>query len=820
MVATGAPQRKKGSMQNLIQNLHFSIRMLCKNPGLTITILLTLALGIGANTAIFTVDYATLLAPLPYTEPNQLVWVWSKINDGHNSVSAGDFTDWKRDSKIFQDIHAFTDADFNLATRDQPEVVPGSRATPGMATMMGYSFSLGRDLLPDEGQEGKDHVVLLTNRLWEKLGSDPKIVGKTLRLNDEPYTVVGVVAPGVADRETSQLTVPLAFKPEQINHDFHWLLVIGRLKPGVTIQQAQADLTSVAANVAKDYPRSNKGWGAAVDPLRNDIISSDRTATLWLLLGAVAFILLIACVNVANLLLARSMARQKELAIRGALGATPRAIFTQLLTESLLLAVVGGALGIGVGFAMLRGIMAAMPERTLPMEADVRLNLPVLAFTLLATTVAGLLFGCVPAWYASRVDPSEALKEGGRSGTSVARHRLRRALVIGEFALALALLAGAGLTIHSFMNLARVDLGIRTDHILTFSLPIPDTRPKDPEHITAYYRQILGAIQAVPGVERASALTGLPLYGNAFGMPFTVVGKPAFTDPSQRPSAAFGMVTPEFFQTFGVRLIKGRTFTDHDNASAVRVAVVNEEFVNRILKDSDTLQQRISVEQLVPGVTKLGEAVEWQIVGVYHNISQYGLRRERPEILVPFWQSPWPSANLGVATSGDPNLMLKTISAAVHSVDPLIALSNPLSMEDVHDRVMANDRFTLILFGIFAVIALLLAAIGIYGVMSFSVAQRSHEIAVRMALGSSQGRVLSLILREGVILACIGSCLGLVGAYFVGRAMKSILFGVQAIDFTTFLAVVVILLAAAIIASYIPARRAASIQPMNALRSE
>jgi len=280
------------------------------------------------------------------------------------------------------------------------------------------------------------------------------------------------------------------------------------------------------------------------------------------------------------------------------------------------------------------------------------------------------------------------------------------------------------------------------------------------------------------------------------------------------------MVTPDFFQTFGVRLLKGRTFSDHDDASAVRVAVVNEEFVKRILKDSDPLQQRISVEQLIPGVTKLGEAIEWQIVGVYHNISQYGLRRERPEILVPFWQSAWPSATIGVTTSGDPNLMLKTISAAVHSVDPLIALSNPQSMEDVHDRVMANDRFTLILFGIFAVIALLLATIGIYGVMSFSVAQRSHEIAVRMALGSSQGRVLSLILREGVILACIGSCLGLIGAYFVGRAMKSILFGVQAIDLTAFFAVAVILLAAAVIASYIPARRAASIQPMNALRSE
>ena len=807
-------------MQRLFRDLSFSLRTLAKNPGLTITILLTLALGIGANTAIFTVNYATLLAPLPYPEPDQLVWVWARIHDGHNTVSAGDFTDWKRDSKVFQDIHAFIGTDFNLATHDQPEFVPGSRVTPGMATMMGYTFSLGRDLLPEEGQAGKDHAVVLTNRLWQKLGADPDIIGKTLRLDDEPYNVVGVVAPGVADRETSQLTVPLVFKPEQINHDFHWLLVIGRLKPGMTVSQAQADMDAVAADIAKAYPHSNKGWGAAVDPLKNDIISSDRRATLWLLLGAVAFILLIACVNVANLLLARSMARQKELAIRGALGATPRAIFTQLLTESLLLAVTGGVFGIGVGFAMLRGIMAAMPERTLPMEADVRLNLPVLGFTLLATTLAGLLFGCIPAWYASRIDPAETLKEGGRSGTSTSRHRLRRTLVIGEFALALALLAGAGLTIHSFMNLARVDLGVRTDHVLTFGLPIPDTRSKEPERIIAYYRQVLGAIQSVPGVAHASALTGLPLFGNRFGLPFTIVGKPAFTDPSLRPGTAFSMATPEYFQTFGVRLVQGRAFTEQDNSAAIRVAVVNEEFVKRFLKDSNPLEQRISVDQLIPGVTRLGPPVEWQIVGVYHNVRQYGLRIDRPEIIVPFWQTPWPVASIGVRTSGDPNLMLKSVSAAVHSVDPQIALSNPMTMEDVHDRVLANDRFTVILFGIFAALALLLAAIGIYGVMSFSVEQRSHEIAVRMALGSSRGGVLHLIMKEGVLLACIGSCLGLVGAYFVGRAMRSILYGVTAIDLSAFLAVAFLLLAAAVLASYIPARRAASIEPMDALRAE
>jgi len=807
-------------MQSLLHNLRFSLRMLWKNLGLTITVLLTLALGIGANTAIFTVDYATLLAPLPYPEPDQLVMVWSKIKGGHNAVSAGDFTDWQRESKVFQDIHAWTGAAFNLATHDQPEFISGSRSTPGMATMMGYKFSLGRDLLPEEGVAGKDHVVLLTHRLWEKLGSDPAIVGKPLRLDGEPYTVVGVVAPGPADRDNSQLTVPLVFKPDQLNHDFHWLLVMARMKPGVTIQQAQAGMDAVAASIAKAYPTSNKGWGAAVDPLKNDFISSDRKSTLWLLLGAVGFILLIACVNVANLLLAKSMTRQKEVAIRSALGATPKTIFLQLLMESLLLALFGGLLGIGVGFAMLRGLIAAMPKGTLPMEADLRLNIPILLFTLLATTLAGLLFGCVPAWYGARVDPGETLKEGGRTGTGAGRHRLRQALVAGEFALALALLAGAGLAIHSFMNLARVELGVRTDHTLTFGLPVPESRAKDPEPIRAYYRQMLASIQAVPGVSHVTALTGMPLEGAGFGMPFTIAGKPAFDDPSMRPGAGFGMVTPEYFQTFGIDLLKGRTFNEHDDALGVKVAVVNEEFAKRFLKDMDPLQQRVVVEELIPGVTKLGPAVEWQIVGIYHNVRSRGLRQDNPEILIPFWQIPWPSASIAVRTSGDPERMIKSIAAAVHSIDPQIALARPQTMEQVHDEVMANDRFTVILFVSFAVIALLLAAVGIYGVMAFSVAQRSHEIAVRMALGSSRNRMVGLVVKEGVMLACIGLCLGLVGAYFVGRAMRSVLFGVGAMDLSAFGVVGLILLVAALLACYLPARRAASVEPMNALRGE
>ena len=471
-------------MQTLLQNIRFSIRMLARNPGLTITVLLTLAIGIGANTAIFTVDYATLLAPLPYPQADQLVMVWSKIQTYHNGVAAGDFLDWKQQNTVFQDLCAWSGTSFNLATKDKPEYVSGNRETYSMPQMEGEPLLMGRYFLPEEGVAGRDRVVILTHKLWVKLGANPNIIGTNLQMDGAPYTVVGVERPGIFDRQDSQLVVPLVFKPEQVNHDFHWLLVMGRLKPGVTLKQAQQNMDAVTAHIAQVYPKSDKGWGSYVEGLKNDFLPKERIKMLWLLLGAVGFVLLIACVNVANLLLARGMARQKELAVRGALGAGRRTIFAQLLTESLILALAGGALGVGVGYAMLQGLVAAMPRNTLPSEADLRLNIPILLFTLVATTVAGLLAGSAPAWFASRVDPAETLKEGGRAGTSAGKHFLRRILVIGEFALALALLAGAGLTIHSFWNLAHVDLGIKTDHVLTFFLPVPETRSKgSPGHL-------------------------------------------------------------------------------------------------------------------------------------------------------------------------------------------------------------------------------------------------------------------------------------------------------------------------------------------------
>jgi putative ABC transport system permease protein len=796
------------------------LRLLGRNPGLTITVLLTVALGIGANTAIFTVDYATLLAPLPFPQPDQLVMVWSKIQDNRNGVAAGDFTDWKQQNTVFSDLNAFSGTSFNIATKDQPQYLQASLTTPGLLQMQGEPLFLGRYFLPEEGQAGHEHVVILTHKLWLKLGADRKIIGTTLRLDGEPYTVVGVQSAGDQDRGQNQMTVPLVFKPEQLNHDFHWLLVMGRMKRGVTLQQARQNMDAVTAHIAQVYPRSDKGWGAKVEPLKNDFLPPERIQMLWLLLGAVGFVLLIACVNVANLLLARGMTRQKELALRSALGAARATIFGQLMTESLLLTLGGGALGVGVGYAMLQGLIAAMPPNTLPNEADLRLNLPILLFTLGATTLAGLLAGCAPAWYASRIDPGEALKEGGRSGTSAGKHRLRRLLVIGEFGLALALLAGAGLAIHSFWNLTRVDLGIRTDHVLMFSLPVPDSRSKDPARISAYYRDILAHIGAVPGVSHATVMTGYPLYGGGFGMPFMLAGGPAYADPSQRPGAGFGMVTPDYVSTFGVHMVKGRPFSEQDTADSIKVMMVNESFAKKYLQGKHPLRQRVVVEQLIPGVQKLGPGVEWQIVGVYQDVHAADSRGRLEEMLVPFWQIPWPQATVGVRTAENPAAMQASIAAAVHAVDPQIALAEPKTLDQVREESLASERFTLILFGSFAVVALFLAMLGIYGVVAFSVAQRSHEIAVRMALGATRGRVVKLVLGEGSVLAAIGLGLGLIGAYFVGRAMQSMLFGVHALDVTAFGSVALILLASALLACYLPARRAASVEPMRVLRTE
>ena len=807
------------SIEEFFINIRFGLRILRKNPGFTAVAVLTLALGIGANTAIFSVIYGALLAPLPYPNPDQLVMVWARINGHNNAVSAGDYLDWKRQNAVFQDVVAWSGGSFSLSIAGHPEAIQARITSPGFFNMQGIPLFLGRDFVSEEGQVGKDHVLIMTNRLWrERFGSDAHIIGQQLRLNREPFTVVGVLAAGMPDRFESHLFVPLAFKPEQITHDMHWLTVMGRLKSGVTLQQANADMDGITRRIAETYPVSNKGWGASVEPLKNNFTSRDTIKNLWLLMGAVGFVLLIACVNVANLLLARGTIRQKEVAVRSSLGATRSQLFLQFLSESLALSFIGGAIGVSLAWAMLKLIVVLLPPYSVPTEADIRLNLPVLFFSLMATVLAGVLCGCAPAWQTSRWNLSDTLKEGGRTASTAGRHGLRRILVVIEFALALTLLAGAGLAVHSFWKLTRVDLGFQQDHTLTFILPLRDDRFAHPEQITIFYRQVLEKIEALPGVSSAAVSTGVIEAG--FGMAFSIAGHPA-GDPSSRPVAGFTMVTPDYFRTFGIPIAKGRSFTERDVAGGLPVAIVNETFVKKYLFNVDPLTQRVVVEQLIPGLARPGPPVEWQVVGVYRDVHNAGVRREvSPEINVPFAESPWPSARIAVRTSGDPAGMTNSIAAVVQSLDSDLPLDQVRTMDQIVDELLAGDRFATVLFAAFAAVALILAAVGIYGVMSFAVAQRTHEIGLRMALGAGPAQVLRLVLREGMLLALCGLVLGLGGACFAGRTMKSILFEVPAIDPIAISTVAVVLLLSAVLACYLPARRATHVDPLVALRHE
>jgi putative ABC transport system permease protein len=816
------PEKESANMANFLRDTRFGFRLLRKNPGFAAVAIFALALGIGANTAIFSIFYATLLEPFPYPQPDQLVVLWSSMGGHRNGVSAGDYLDWKRDSKVFQILGAVSGDQFNLSAGvERAEQVEGDYLTPGfLDQLIGDKPFLGRYLLPDDALPGKDHVVIITHKLWEKhFGADPNIIGKQIHLNGELYTVIGVQPPGQPDRLDRQLVVPLVLTPDQTNHDFRWLVILGRMKPGVTLAQANADMDTVARHLAEDYPKSNKGWGVSVVPLTNEFLNPDTKKGLPLLLGAVGFVLLIACANVANLLLARGAARQREVAVRASVGASRRQIFTQFLIESLALASVGGVLGVGLAWMLMKAILASMPPYTLLSEADVRMSVPVLLFTVVTVMLAGVLFGCAPALRAARMNLNEVLKEGGGSARSTRRHGLRRALVIAEFALALSLLAGGGLAIHSLWNLAHVDLGFRSDHLLTFDLPVTKGRLTDAVQITTFYRQLLEKIQALPGVTSVSACEGGPLQGVRFGMPFQIAGKEV-TDMAQRPVAGFNMVSPDFFKVFGIRMAQGRALNDQDIAGGLQVAIVNEDFAKKFFGGVDPLSQRVLVEQLVPGVTKYGPPVAWQIVGVSQEVRNGRREQDFPEIDVPFWQSPWPQARIAVRAAVEPENLTRSIAGIVQSMDPDLPLGTPRTMDQIMDQSLSPQRFTAGLFAGFAAIALLLAAVGIYGVMSFAVAQRTHEIGLRMALGADQGRVLALILKEGMILAGVGLALGLFGAYGVGKVMHGLLYNVAVFDFAAFGAVAAALLLAGLLACLIPAHRATLVDPMQALRQE
>lgn len=812
-------------------DLRFAIRMLTKAPGFSLAVIGALALGIGPNTAIFSIVYATLLAPMPYPNPDQLVLLWAKVRESKDRTSPADYLEWKQQAKSFQYLEPILPRGFNLSTPEAPERVRARQTSVEGYRMWGEPVFLGRDFAPDEDQPGKNHVVLLRHRLWrERFGADPGVIGREIRMDGTPYTIIGVVAPGISDRIPADIWIPLSLTPQEIaNRQFRPFLMAGRLKPGVTIEQAQQEMNIISSRLAERFPDSNKGRTVSVEPLQNNFMSADRIKSLWLLLAAVSFVVLIACVNVANMLLSRGAVREREIAIRAALGATRGRLARLALTESLVLALAGGALGVLLSVWILQGILAILPQFTLPAESDPQVNLPVLLFTLSVALLSGLLCGAAQAWHASRADWNDVLKQAGRGATGSRRKGVRNALVVAEFAMAVTLLAGAGLTILSFWNRTQADLGVHTDRILTFGLPVNETRFSSADQIDGFYRQLLERFRSVPGVLHASASAPtVPLSGNGFPRQFSIAGQ---TDesPSLRPSAGVQIVTPEYFETFGIRMMQGRALTAHDGANGQRVAVVNERFAKRFFDGKDPLGQRVLMNQLGSGSPRLGftagapgAPVEWLVVGVFRNIGDLEQFNDpvAPQIYLPFAQSPWLQSMVSVRTATNPETLRKSLAAEIQAIDPDLPMADVRTMEQIIDEQLAPDRLNIALYGGLAALALVLAALGIYSVMTYMVTQRTPEIGLRMALGAGQGEVRLQVLREGLTLAVTGLILGLAGAYALGRAMQSTLYGTGALSLPVLLAVGLVLLAAALVACYVPARRASSVDPMIALRQE
>ncbi len=807
-------------MAALLRDARFGIRLFRKAPAFTAVAIAVLALGIATTTAIFSVVYGTFFAPLPYRDAEALVVVWSTFRGERVQVSPRDYVAWKREAAAFSDLNAWGGRSVNLSVADRPENLSAGVATPGFLAMLGYGhpLALGRSFTEEEGIVGRDRVVVLTYRLWrDRFAGDPEILGRQVRLDDEQYTVVGVLGEGPADHQQNKLWLPLAFTPEMLEGDGNRLLVMGRLQSGVTVGQANDNIAAVAAAIERRRLQPADAWGTSVEPFRNNFVTRSTKQGLWLLLAAVGFLLLIACANVANLLLARGSVRQRELAVRAALGASGGAIARQLLVESLVLALAGGVVGTLLAAVLLDAIVVLMPEYTLPSETEITLSVPVLLFALGVCTLSGVLSGCAPAWQAARANLADAMKEGGRA-IGAGRHVLRRALVVIEFALALTLLAGGGMAAHAFIRVMNVDLGFRTEQLLTLQLPVARGRFSTAEEIETFYRQLLERTAAVPGVASASISTGMPVRGTSFGSTFQIIGRPG--DPAQPSRAGVNMVTPRYFDTFGIRILRGRTFTEHDRAGAPRVAVVNDTFVKSYLPDVDPLTQRIRMQPFTYGSAAAApEPVEWQIVGVYGDVKNAGPGADGfPEIDVPFWQSPWPRTTLAVQTTDHALLVQPGLANVIRTLDPDLPMANVRTIEQVVAEVIAADRFYTLLLGAFAAVALMLAAAGIYGVMSFVVAQRTQEIGVRMALGAGRASVVRDVLREGMTTALIGTALGAAGAWFIGLAMKGMVHGVEGFDPVAFAIVAFALLGSALVACLVPARRAASVDPIVALR--
>lgn len=805
------------------QDLRYALRMLRKSPGFTAITALTLALGIGANTAMFSVVDSVLLRPLPFKDSNRLAIVWEKPPKGQrNGVSAANFLDWRAQNHVFEHVVATTSASFNLSGKDLPERVDGMRTSWDFFDMLGVRPVLGRGFVADDDRPGAAHVAVISHALWQrKFGGDPRIIGRSLTADGEKCTVIGVMPARFRFFGSPEMWMALALDRAKITRDFHFLIPLAKIRRNVSLAQARAEMDGIAKNIEREYPKSNKGWGAFVEPMREAVTQDQRRGVL-VLFGAVGFVLLIACVNVANLLLAKAAVRQRELAVRASLGASRFRLVAQLLTESVLLALAGGLAGLALAVWFVRIVRAVVPPFLLSGFAEIAVDWRVLVFTLTLSILTGLFFGVFPAWRASKLNLHDILKEGGRGAVSGAGHgRFRNVLVASEVALSLVLLVCAGLMIRSLSAMQSVNPGIRPDHLLTMRLSMADGKYPGAAPVRAFYRQVLEKAGSMPGVRGASLSLGLPLQGAQIGMPFQIASHPQ-VPISEAPGAPYELVSHDYFRTMGITLRKGRFFTERDNETAPGVSVVNEAFVKKYLPHEEPLGQRLLVEELITGKTQLGPPIAWQIVGVTADVKFGGLNDKEgvPVIYVPIMQSPWPGAALALWTAGDPMSLARAARATLAQVDRDMPVTSVKTMEQIMTDSISQSRTQTWLIAAFAGVALALAALGIYGVISYSVAQGMHDMGIRIALGASAGRLLKLVLGKGMLLAAAGLACGIGGSLALTRVLASLLFNVPATDPWTFLVVSALLAGVALAAGFVPARRATRIDPAEALRVE